>query len=190
MRELFARRVLSFLGLVMLIAGCRSGKTYPYESESGIRAIVYQLKAQFGIGGRYSSIHLRYDDSSALLLTITGVPERNKDSLVVRRLMNGKWSQLSSVLLVSLDQPPILFSLDDVASLQNIPHLITKSINRMSTEVHTPGLRVKEVLVNAPADDPEGDPLRINLYIQPPGSIEKFEYAYNSKGELKGVQHY
>ncbi len=190
MRELFGRRVLSFLGLMMLIAGCRSGKAYPYETENGISAIVYQLKAQFGIEGGYSSIHMRYDDSSALLLTITGVPERNTDSLVVRRLQNGKWLQLSAVSMGSLDRPPILFSLEAVASLQKLPQLIKMSIDRMTTEVHTPGLRVKEILVNAPVHDPEGDPLRINLYIQPPGSIEKFEYAYDSKGVLKGVQHY
>jgi hypothetical protein len=190
MRELFARGLLSFLSLVMLFAACRSGEVYSYETKTGISAIEYQLHAQFGIEGRYSSIHMRYEDSSALVLTIAGMPERNKDSLVVRRLKGGKWSQLSAVSLVSLDQLPIFFSLDAIASLQSIPDLIKKSIDRMSREVHTPGLRVKEILVHAPAHDPEGDSIRINMYIQPPGSIEKFEFSYDPDGSLKGVQHY
>lgn len=190
MRELFARGFCTLLIPVIFLTGCRSPEAYPYESENGINAIIYQLQAQFGLGGSYTSIHMRYEDSTSLVLTITGVAERNKDSLVVRQLRGGKWTQLRSTSLVSLIEAPILFSLDSVASFKKIPQLIRSSIAKMNTELKKSDLRVKEILVNAPSYDPDGDPVRIIIFVQPQEGMEKFEYSYNSSGKLKDVLQY
>ncbi|QEC40893.1 hypothetical protein [Pseudobacter ginsenosidimutans] len=190
MRELFARGFCTLLIPMILLTGCRSGQAYPYESENGINAIIYQLQAQFGLGGRYASIHMRYEDSTALVLTITGVAERNKDSLEVRQLRGGKWKQISSTNLGSMIEAPIFFSLDSVASFKKIPELIRSSIAKMNTELKKSDLHVKEILVNAPSYDPDGDPVRIIIFVEPQEGTEKFEYSYNSNGLLKDVLQY
>ena len=190
MRELFASGLCTLLIPMILLTGCRSGEAYPYESDNGINAVIYQLQAQFGIGGRYASIHMRYEDSTALVLTITGIAERKKDSLAVRQLRGGTWTQLRSTALASLIETPIFFSLDSVASFKKIPELIRSSTAKMSNELKKSDLHVKEILVNAPAYDPDGDPVRVIIFVQPQEGQEKFEYSYNSSGILKEVLQY
>lgn len=189
MREMFTTALFLCISFIMS-TGCRNASTYPYESEAGIDAIVYQLQAQFGTKGRYSNIHMRYDDSTALVISIAGSPERSKDSLVVRQLKKGKWIQVSAFTLSSLENPPFLFSLDSVQFLKKIPELIKSSINSMSKEVNKPNLIVREVLVNAKGIEQEGNPIRILIYVETEDGSEKFGYIYTSQGVLKDVQHY
>lgn len=189
MRELFAAgAVLCFLVSISL-AGCRSGNAYPYESDSGISAIVYQLESQYGIGGKYSIIQMNYDDSVGLVINATGVAEGSTD-LVVRRMKRGKWVQLSSASLKTMVEQPFLFTLDSISDLKKIPDLISNSGYKLSAEIRKPGLHAKEVLIHAPGFGPDGDLIRISIHIHPEDALGKFEYSYNAAGVLQDVQQY
>ncbi|NML19452.1 hypothetical protein HHL16_01140 [Pseudoflavitalea sp. G-6-1-2] len=182
----------SFLCLLLLVSfsGCRTTETRSYESKEGIRAIVYQLEEQFGNEGSYSAIHMRYDDSSGFILTATGVVQKATDSLVVRQLKKGDWTELAVTPLKTGGNSTVLFSLKTLQDLQMIPDLIKASIFKLAKEIRRPGLEVKEVLINAPGYDGGEDPVRINIYVEPKAGDEKFELAYNKEGQLKSLLNY
>ncbi|MBO9635165.1 MAG: hypothetical protein J7578_18790 [Chitinophagaceae bacterium] len=189
MRELFATgAMLCFLVSITLV-GCRFGDAYPYESDSGVSAIVYQLQSQYGIGGKYSVIQMSYDDSVGLVINATGVVEGSTD-LVVRRMKRGKWSQLSSASLKTMVEQPFLFTLDSISDLKKIPDLINSSCYKLSAEIRKPGLHAKEVMIHAPGFGLEGDLIRISIHIHPQDALGKFEYSYNTAGVLQDVQQY
>lgn len=182
----------SFLALLLLVSfsGCRTSETRSYETNEGIKAIVYQLEEQFGAEGSYSAIHMRYDDSTGFILTATGVVQKTTDSLVVRQLKKGDWTELAVTPLKSGGSSTVLFTLKALQDLQMIPDLVKKSILKIAKETKRPGLEVKEVLVNAPGYDGGEDPVRINIYVEPKAGDEKFELAYNKESQLKSLLNY
>lgn len=189
MRELFASGEMLCLLLTIFLGGCRTRDTYPYESDAGIDAIVYQLQTQYGVGGKYSAIQMNYEDSTGLVLTSTGVVEGSAE-LVVRQMKKGKWQQLSAVSLKNMVEAPVFFTLDSVSYLKKIPKLIRNSAYKLTAEMRKSGLHAKEVLINTPDAAPDGDPIRIHIHIHPDDELGKFEYSYNLAGVLKGVQQY
>lgn len=189
MRELFATGAMLCLLVTIALVGCRTRDIYPYESSSGIDAIVYQLQTQYGKEGKYAAIQMQYEDSTGLVLTASGVVVGSGD-LVVRQMKRGKWLQLSAASLKNMVEPPVLFSLDTLSYLTMIPDLVRRCTYNLTTEKRKPGLHAKEVMINAPDTAPEGDLIRIHIHIHPDDELGKFEYFFNLAGELKGIQQY
>lgn len=190
MRELFANVGALCILVSIVFTGCKSETPYAYESGPGVKAIVYQIQSQFGLKAGYATIHMRKDDSVGLVLTITGISERNKDSLVVYQLQNTNWKQLASTPLNTLAEKPFLFTMESIGDMKLLPDLIKTSFSKMMKGDQDPGLQVKEVLINVEPFDPENDPLRYNIYVQPKNGFAKVEFTYNMKGELKSTKDY
>lgn len=189
MRELFAGALLCLL-TGLFSPGCRDTALEAFETENGINAIVYQLKLQFGNKGRYANIHFRNDDSSGLVLTITGLADGNPDSLVVRQLRNTSWVQLNAIAMSELHDGLYFFTLDSLSGMKILPDLIRSTMNKMTKDMPKAGLKINEVIINGQTYGPTDDPLRYNIYVQPKDVYDKFEFSYNLKGQLKSIQDY
>lgn len=189
MKELFAAALLCLL-TGLFLPGCRDTAMEAFETENGIKAIVYQLQLQFGSKGRYSNIHFRNDDSSGLVLTITGLADGNPDSLVVRQLKNTSWVQLNAIPIRELHESLYFFTLDSLSGMKILPDLIRSTMNKMKKDMPETQLKINEVIINGQAYEPTDNPLRYNIYVQPKDVFDKFEFSYNLKGQLKSVQDY
>lgn len=189
MRKLFAVALLCSLTGPFL-SGCRDAALEAFETDTGINAIVYQLQLQFGSKGRFSNIHFRNDDSSGLVLTITGLADGNPDSLVVRQLRNTSWVQLNAIPMKELHEGLYFFTLDSISNMKILPDLVRSTMNKMTKDMPRADLKINEVIINGQTYEPTDDPLRYNIYVQPKGKFDKFEFSYNLKGQLISIQDY
>ncbi|HVK46510.1 MAG TPA: hypothetical protein VM488_01670 [Pseudobacter sp.] len=189
MRELFASALLCLL-TGLFLPGCRDTALEAFETEKGIKSIVYQLQLQFGSKGKYSNIHFRNDGSSGLVLTITGLAEGNPDSLVVRQLKNTSWVQLNAIPIKELHEGLYFFTLDSLSDMKILPGLIRSTMNKMTKDMPESGVKINEVIITGQIYEPTDEPLRYNIYVQPKDVYDKFEFSYNLKGQLKSVQDY
>lgn len=190
MIKLFTSGIFLCLLLLVSLSACRTSETRSYESKEGIRAIVDQLEEQFGREGSYSTIHMRYNDTTGLILTATGVVQKTKDSLIIKQLKQGEWKELAASPLRSAGPASMLFTLNTLQDLKLLPDLISKSLRKLTGETKRQGLEVKEVLINAPGYDGGEDPVRINIFVEPRAGDEKYELAYNKEGVLKSLLNY